>query len=435
MLSVRPRLVTYSRTKRKLLEDDNSSIKRRRVVDVEIYADDEERDLDHTVIPSSPPVEYFSSEPRIFSDDNIRTSTPPSSPPTILLAEQLHDGSHEEGTKAVTPKPDAFSVLRRQAISKPKQPRKKPLVQMQLNLGQSFQKKCRMCGMEFVPSSPEDLALHRKYHSQNVDGVSITKDFLKKAESWNGIEWHGKDGNDRIVSVSRHWRCRFGRQYVMPILDVAQAELGAVDIPYNLLWSLCYTKLPMPVGTNTRDEEVHAETDNGPLYERYKVYLYISGTKCVGLCLAERIDKAYKVLASKCSTSNVAKEKKDSGKESDVTRKEQGRVGLDEDGLISIAETGDHAWMGISRIWVSSGFRKKGIASALLDCASKTFRNSRTTPKELIAFSQPTQSGARLARRWFGQDSGWHVYTDGKMVMESVKGNWYSRKEDEARDS
>lgn len=435
MLSARPRLVTYSRTKRKLLGDDNISIKRRRVVDVEIYADDEEQASNHTVIPSSPPLEHISSEPPIFSDDNVRASTPPSSPPTFFLAEQLHDDSQEEGTKAVTPKPDAFSVLRRQPMSKLKEPRKKPLVQMQLNLGQSFQKKCRTCGMEFVPSSPEDLALHRKYHSHNVDGVSITKGFLKKAESWNGIEWHGRDGKDRIVSVSRHWRCRSGRQYVTPVLDVAQAELGAVDIPYNLLWSLCYTKLPMPGSTDARDSEVHAETANGPCYERYKVYLYISGTKCVGLCLAERIDKAYKVLAPKRSPSDVAKGRKDSGKESDVGRKEQGQVGLEEDGLISIAEIGDDAWMGISRIWVSSGSRKKGIASALLDCASKTFRNSRTTPKELIAFSQPTQSGARLARRWFGQDSGWHVYTDGKMIMRADKGNWYSRKEDEALDS
>lgn len=431
MLSARPRLVTYSRTKRKLLKDDNISIKRRRVVDVEIYADDEEQASDHTVIPSSPPLEQISSEPPIFSDDNVRASTPPSSPPTLFFAEQLHDNSQEEGTKAVTPKPDAFSVLRRQPRSKLKEPRKKPLVQMQLNLGQSFQKKCRTCGMEFVPSSPEDLALHRKYHSQNVDGVSITKDFLKKAESWNGVEWHGRDGRDRIVSVSRHWRCRSGRQYVTPVLDVAQAELGAVDIPYNLLWSLCYTKLPMPGSTDARDSEVHAETANGPCYERYKVYLYISGMKCVGLCLAERIDKAYKVLASKCST----KEKKYSGNESNVEEREQGRADLEEDGLISIAETGDDAWMGISRIWVSPGFRQKGIASALLDCASKTFRNSRTTPKELIAFSQPTQSGARLARRWFGQDSGWHVYTDGRMIMEFDKGTWYSRKEGDALNS
>jgi N-acetyltransferase len=31
---------------------------------------------------------------------------------------------------------------------------------------------------------------------------------------------------------------------------------------------------------------------------------------------------------------------------------------------------------------------------------------------EMIAFSQPTESGARLARKWFGKESGWHVYAE-----------------------
>jgi len=33
-------------------------------------------------------------------------------------------------------------------------------------------------------------------------------------------------------------------------------------------------------------------------------------------------------------------------------------------------------------------------------------------PKGMVAFSQPTESGARLAREWFGMQSGWSVYVD-----------------------
>jgi hypothetical protein len=32
--------------------------------------------------------------------------------------------------------------------------------------------------------------------------------------------------------------------------------------------------------------------------------------------------------------------------------------------------------------------------------------------KERVAFSQPTESGGNLARKWFGRQSGWHVYID-----------------------
>lgn len=49
------------------------------------------------------------------------------------------------------------------------------------------------------------------------------------------MEWHGKDGKNRVVSISRYLGYRSGRPYVTPVLDVAQAELSAVMIPYNLL--------------------------------------------------------------------------------------------------------------------------------------------------------------------------------------------------------
>jgi N-acetyltransferase len=66
--------------------------------------------------------------------------------------------------------------------------------------------------------------------------------------------------------------------------------------------------------------------------------------------------------------------------------------------------------MGISRIWVSKCARKQGIAKRLLRFAAKRFIYHFNIPKEQIAFSQPTESGTRLARKWFGKESGWLVY-------------------------
>jgi len=31
-------------------------------------------------------------------------------------------------------------------------------------------------------------------------------------------------------------------------------------------------------------------------------------------------------------------------------------------------------------------------------------------PKDLVAFSQPTDTGGQLAKRWFEAETGWHVY-------------------------
>jgi N-acetyltransferase len=68
--------------------------------------------------------------------------------------------------------------------------------------------------------------------------------------------------------------------------------------------------------------------------------------------------------------------------------------------------------MGISRIWVSKQFRKKGLARTLLDCARGNFMYGLTVEKRQTAFSQPTESGGKLARRYFGCEAGWHVYME-----------------------
>ena len=72
----------------------------------------------------------------------------------------------------------------------------------------------------------------------------------------------------------------------------------------------------------------------------------------------------------------------------------------------------DIALLGISRIWTSKSHRRKGIASALLDCARGNFFYGVEVPKEIVAFSQPTESGGYLAEGWFGEKTGWHVYSE-----------------------
>jgi len=379
---------------------------------------------ENTTGTSTPPSVCLTSDPTDSSNedapDSVSGLTPPSSPPPMLPAV----GSEVEGKANIPVERDALAKIERRATNAPR----KRLVQMQLNLGQPFQKRCKTCSMEYVPSNTEDAALHNRFHARIVDGVHVGRDFVKRAESWGGIEWHGKDGLDRIVCVTRDQRCRSGRQHVMSVLDVAQKELGAVDIPYNLLWSRCHTDLTCSSCTEAQGAGAQADPDRA-CRDRYKVYLYIHGTKCVGLCLVERIHEAHKVLAIAQAGHDLEGPEEKKAWRSSMKESRNSNSGQEEP--IAVSEDADDARMGVSRIWVSFSFRNKGVATALLDCASKTFCKKQTTRKELIAFSQPTQSGARLARRWFGKSHDWHVYRDCNIIMELEHDDWISRRGDE----
>lgn len=67
-----------------------------------------------------------------------------------------------------------------------------------------------------------------------------------------------------------------------------------------------------------------------------KAYLYISKKKVVGCIIVERIEKAHRLIKT-------------------------------EDDCIVIEENSESALVGISRLWVHPNFRKKFIASTLLD--------------------------------------------------------------------
>jgi N-acetyltransferase len=224
--------------------------------------------------------------------------------------------------------------------------------------------------MQYIPSNAEDAALHKKFHTMNIGGVDFTKPFVdrfRKNQVWSG-------GGAFIAVVGRKDALAL-RNRASVVLDVVNTELAAVPISDEELWSQ----------TATQDEE---ET----LVDRFKIYLYIRGNKCVGACLAERIWEAYTVLDSTTTPHELLVAPQSSS--------------------ISISTTSDPAILGISRIWTSNQHRKQGVATRLLECARSDFLYGLKVEKEKVAFSQPTESGGNLARKWFGGRAGWHVYID-----------------------
>lgn len=260
---------------------------------------------------------------------------------------------------------------------------------MQLDLASESRKACKVCGMEYIPSNAEDAALHRKFHAMNVGGVDFTKataERLRKAQVWSG-------GDGSFIAAIGRKDALALRNRTSDVLKVVNTELGAVPISDEELWS-------QTSGPGARNAQLHDSTQSNAqasttTVDRYKTYLYVRGQKCVGACLAERIWEAYTVLAqddASAQTRQLSPESKSSS--------------------ISVSTATTTALLGISRIWTSSSHRKQGIATRLLECARSDFLYGLTVEKKKVAFSQPTESGGNLARKWFGCEDGWHVYID-----------------------
>ena len=353
---------------------------------------------------STPELETFSSsDPAIYSGEDHNASTPPSSPPSLhteddascnlktrITARDAEAAGDRKPFNTVTGNAQITSFFQAKPAKAPAtqpQPQQR-LVQMQLNLGLTSQKDCKVCGMTYVPANPEDSALHSAFHQKNVGGIDLGRAFRKSQEP--KAIWRGQ-GSDIVVSVEVAERWQTKRK-VRSVLDVVSRELGAVDIPdLDLVDSVALPlKWDDPPSTiiDLIIRKGHTGRDDFPLYtmsRRYQVFLYMSGTKCIGLCLAERISRAYKVLDPKEEGQNT----------------------------LVVSETPSPAFVGISRIWTSTSHRRKGIASTLLNSARRAYATFSGIPKvQAVAWSQPTDSGAILARSWFDMQYGWLVYKD-----------------------
>ncbi|RMZ85337.1 hypothetical protein DV737_g779, partial [Chaetothyriales sp. CBS 132003] len=295
------------------------------------------------------------------------------------------------------------------------------LVQSVLDFGQSLLPvTCSQCGMAYTPSVAEDKALHEMFHHRHSAGIELGKAFLKSAMRWC---YEVPNIPGAVVVVDRKISLP-GRKVVQRVLEVVNKELGSVDIKEEDLWS----QRPLP------------GEDESKKYDRYKAFLHVLNGKCVGICLAERIHQASRVLPesddradslplntspgrqdvemSDCDATPRANQRPTEIKLADTTKSTL-PVALPSPPMSSapssaIATSQDTvpAIVGVSRIWTSKAFRRKGIANNLLECVMNKFIYGMDIEKTEMAFSQPTESGAALARGWFGQDNGWCVYTE-----------------------
>ncbi|RMZ03967.1 hypothetical protein D0860_06566 [Hortaea werneckii] len=392
--------------------------------------------------PSSP-----AHDNAIFSDELARASSPPSSPPGFPWEKEEQTPAKVSISSPTrrSPLKTAFSLLgKRKALdrvcenarpskrsapnSTAKDAEAKPMTQMQISVGQKVQQKCKTCGMSYTASSVEDRKLHDKYHRQNTEGFDVGKEFVAKSLPQKIFE--GAREGDAICEVDcfdNYHR----KKKAQTVLEVVQRELGAVEIEEKRLWD--------------RDA-----SNKEPIF---RAYMYIRGTKCVGFLLVEQIKDARRVVESVRVKKTAAKTEVQGKTAAEALKARKRAVEVAEriaaSEPIQLSQQAHRARLGVSRIWTSPNFRHQNVASSLLDTMVKHHErgirdnantgggsgveskrpsssaekagfieqradsiDEMTRGKEDVAFSQPTESGARLARRWFGRLYGWSVYVD-----------------------
>lgn len=362
--------------------------------------------------PSSPPC--FSWEAQQSSspgpaDETVRT--PPSSPPCFPWeARQSTSHAKDDNTIASKPTNNALSVLgKRRSILEPASHNARPhkrlhrgsacgtakLKQMQLSLGQKVEKSCVECGMVFVASSMEDRRLHADYHDTMQRGPVVGDDFVQRSQSFSRrvfpitCKSAKTIAGDAICLVARDdakWRQRHARR----VLNVITSSLGACPISDEELWK--------------RDVR----------HDGYKMYLYVRGGRCISAVLIESCPpNVRRVLPPASAVAEPTA--KDALAQLKARRKVKKMSSLS---ALRLSDRSCQTQRGISRIWTAPACRGQSLASALLDCvyddrpkylATNTIVASPSKMTDL-AFSQPTDAGVRLARKWFGQLYEWCVY-------------------------
>ena len=346
------------------------------------------------------------------------------------------------------------------SASKPPVKKKPHLTQMTIDLGGNPQRTCKECGMEYMPSNSEDAALHKMFHASVVGGVDVPAGFSKGAQRvWEGarrIPWVLGDGAGkagRARGRTGGWRAELGvdaifevggesdraaRRVAQRVLEIAEKELGAVEMGEEELWGQLVLKKTHP-GREVHEEDVEEQKrkefkpeaklnqeDNGGLTrdpadadlrcDKHRVYLYIQQNKCVGLCLAERIRRGRAVLPAGSSLYTQPQRRTAIGTgllPPPPSSPSASAAPTGEEPVTSrLSSTFQPAVLGISRMWVSHEFRGLGVASHLLHAVYESFSRKRVVRvnRDKVAFSQPTDAGTKLAKRWFGKDDGWLVY-------------------------
>ncbi|KAB7501269.1 N-acetyltransferase ESCO2 [Armadillidium nasatum] len=208
---------------------------------------------------------------------------------------------------------------------------------------------CQECGVLYEVGDPEDENYHLSVHYKIFSNL--------KFNNWK---------NERQVTILDELGGR--------ILKVASDD-------HNQWWKKVKDVLKIV------DEELGFSENCLRCLTNSSAYLYILDKQVVGVLIAESIEKAYKVIQIENVESQKAKEDPNSDKF--LSNK-----------LICCSKTPTKVSFGISRIWVLSSYRGKGIAAKLVDAMRGNSISWCYLKVDDFAFSDPTPNGIKFACKY-----------------------------------
>ncbi|KAI9917588.1 hypothetical protein PsorP6_012493 [Peronosclerospora sorghi] len=221
--------------------------------------------------------------------------------------------------------------------------------QSYLDLGQeSFGKHvtCPVCGLLYTAGEEEDEKEHRRFCRERKRGVTLSK---RKTE--------------RIVKAFPDTRARI-------------VELRGDD-PVTRVKKLLEIKTVLDDVLGFVEEQTFLKRSH---------FVYIQETQVVGVVNIERITKAYPLDKS---TSSMEKQPRADEHDSVAVH-----------GTLSTSATSQAAIVGICQLWVHPSFRRRNIATRLVDVVREKSIYGMRIAKNLVAFAQPTQNGLQFAQTY-----------------------------------
>jgi N-acetyltransferase len=247
--------------------------------------------------------------------------------------------------KATTITPEPKAVASSQSHS-----RLQPITQSYIDVGQrSFGQHvtCPQCGLLYTAGEEEDEKEHHKFCRSMQRGVTFSK--------WK---------TERVLKTFEDSGAR--------ILEIRG------DDPSSHVKKLLEVKAVLDDALGFVEEEAFLQRSH---------FVYIQEHKVVGCVTTERITEAFTLDKS---TSNLVAPASSKGEEGSGAA----------EGAVTASASSKAAVVGICQLWVHPSFRRKSVATRMVDVVREKSIYGMHVAKNLVAFAQPTRNGLQFAQKY-----------------------------------
>ncbi|CAL8071016.1 unnamed protein product [Calicophoron daubneyi] len=255
-----------------------------------------------------------------------------------------------------------------------------PMTQMKLDFGQrNFRNaRCEGCGMVYTTADKDEQKVHALYH-RDVLFASVK---LPRGKHQRVLEEHFDGYRVAELLLSNH----SGQKYFARISQMMGRDLG-------------HDK-PGIIGPGFSTYSLESVSDD------WRVFMYVrdKSNEILGCCVVE-------VLTTQSVTSrHYGVHRLEGGRASILAWRVQHESSEDkvpaarflgrqkEDAIIHMP------LCGVRRLWVCKKYRRKGVATKLLDCVLKYLIYGHTLERSQIAFAEPTADGTDFAAFFVGRE-------------------------------